>query len=230
MAKIHGDAKAFRAHRDLDQWVMKPSELLIDGPAKARLTIVLAHGAGAPMDSPFMNTIAKGLAEAGLRVARFEFPYMHARRETGRGGGPDREPILLQAWRDAITDQGGGSRVVIGGKSLGGRIASMVADAMEVRGLVCLGYPFHPPGQLERLRVKHLEAMRTPTLILQGTRDSFGRREEVEKYKLAKTIRVVWLPDGDHSFKPRASSGRTEAQNVDEAIARLVDFVAKLSL
>ena len=209
---------------------MKSSEWLIEGPAKAQLTIVLAHGAGAPMDSPFMNTIARGLTDAGHRVARFEFPYMHARRTTGKGGAPDREPILLAAWRDVITDLGGGSRVVIGGKSLGGRIASMVADEMEVRGLVCLGYPFHPPGQPERLRVKHLEAMRTPTLILQGSRDPFGRREEIEKYKLAKKIRVVWMEDGDHSFKPRVSSGRTEAQNLGAAIVDVVDFVEKLSL
>jgi predicted alpha/beta-hydrolase family hydrolase len=123
---------------------------------------------------------------------------------------------------------GGGSRVVIGGKSLGGRIASMVADEMEVRGLVCLGYPFHPPGQPERLRVKHLEAMRTPTLILQGARDSFGRREEIEKYKLSKAIRVVSMEDGDHSFKPRVSSGRTEAQNLAEAIGQVAAFVQDL--
>ena len=207
---------------------MNSTEMLIDGSTKSRVTIVLAHGAGAPMDSPFMNTIARGLADAGHRVARFEFPYMHARRTGGKGGAPDREPILLQAWRDVIMELGGGSRVVIGGKSMGGRIASMVADAMEVRGLVCLGYPFHPPGQPERLRVKHLEAMRTPTLILQGTRDTFGRREEIETYKLSKKIRVVWMDDGDHSFKPRKSSGRTEAQNLAEAIARVGSFVGTL--
>jgi predicted alpha/beta-hydrolase family hydrolase len=207
---------------------MNSSELLIEGPAKARLTIVLLHGAGAPMDSPYMNTIAQGLADAGLRVARFEFPYMRARRATGKGGAPDHEPVLLQSWRDVIGDLGGGSHVVIGGKSLGGRIASMVADEMAVRGLACLGYPFHPPGKPERLRVKHLEAMRTPTLILQGARDPFGRREEIENYKLSKSIRVVWMEDGDHSFKPRVSSGRTEAQNLGEAIVHVVDFVKAL--
>ena len=209
---------------------MNSSELLIEGPAKARLTIVLAHGAGGPMDSPFMNTIARGLADAGLRVVRFEFPYMRSRRAAGKVGAPDREPLLLQAWRDVIGDLGGGSHVVIGGKSLGGRIASMVADEMEVRGLVCLGYPFHPPGKPERLRVKHLEAMRTPTLILQGARDPFGRREEVEKYKLAKAIHFVWMKDGDHSFKPRVSSGRTEAQNLGEAITGMIAFVQPLIL
>ncbi|MGH7843003.1 MAG: alpha/beta fold hydrolase [Candidatus Binataceae bacterium] len=207
---------------------MAPSDFLIDGPVRARITVVLAHGAGAAKDSPFMNTIATGLAAAGLRVARFEFPYMQARRQSGKRGAPDREPVLLQSWRDAITGLGGGAHVVIGGKSLGGRIASMVADEMGVRGLVCLGYPFHPPGQPARTRVKHLEAMRTPTLILQGARDSFGRRDEVERYQLSPRIRVAWISDGDHSFKPRASSGRSERQNLDEAIAKVVEFVSEL--
>ena len=125
----------------------KAGKFLIGGPAEAKLAIVLAHGAGAPMDSPFMNAIATGLAAGGFRVVRFEFPYMRARREGGKRGAPDREPLLLQAWRDAINDLGVGTPPVIGGKSLGGRTASMVADEMGVRGLVCLGYPFHPPGK-----------------------------------------------------------------------------------
>jgi len=156
--------------------------LLFDGPESARDVVVLAHGAGAPMDSPFMNDFAAGLAELGLRVVRFEFPYMRARRETGRGGAPDREPVLRQAWHDVIEGQGGGARVVIGGKSLGGRMASLVADECGARGLVCLGYPFHPPGQPARLRTKHLAALRTPALILQGTRDPFGSPEDVGGY------------------------------------------------
>jgi uncharacterized protein len=204
---------------------MKLADFLFNDPPKARATIVLAHGAGAPMDSPFMNTIAEGLGDAGFRVARFEFPYMRERRLGGKRGAPDREPTLLAAWREAIDLLGGGAGLVIGGKSLGGRIASMVADEMEVRGLVCLGYPFHPPGQATRLRVKHLAAMRTPALILQGARDPFGRREEVLHYALSPQIRVVWLEDGDHSFKPRKKSGRTEAENLAAAIDAVRDFL-----
>lgn len=199
--------------------------ILIDGPAEAKLTIVLAHGAGAPMDSPFMNAMAAGLAQGQLRVVRFEFPYMRARREGGKRGAPDREPLLLQAWRDAITEVGGGGRLVIGGKSLGGRIASMVADEMEVRGLVCLGYPFHPPGKPVGPRLQHLLTIRTPTLILQGERDPFGKRSEVEKYQLSRQVQIAWIPDGDHSFKPRISSGRTDSQNLAEAIAIVRSFV-----
>jgi predicted alpha/beta-hydrolase family hydrolase len=208
---------------------MNRTNFLFEGPAKAPLTIVLAHGAGAPMDSPFMDTIARGLAAAGLRVARFEFPYMQARRQSGKRGAPDREPVLLQSWRDVVAELGGGARLIIGGKSMGGRIASMVADETDVRGLVCLGYPFHPPGKPVGTRVKHLEAIATPTLVLQGERDSFGRRDEVEKYKLSKQIRIAWLEDGDHSFKPRASSGRTQAQNLAEATAAMDRFVKALA-
>jgi predicted alpha/beta-hydrolase family hydrolase len=203
-------------------------EFLFDGPVRARPTIVLAHGAGAAMDSPFMNTIAVGLAREGLRVARFEFPYMRSRRDGGKGGAPDREPVLLEAWRGIIAKLGGGDRLIIGGKSMGGRIASMVADETQVRGLVCLGYPFHPPGKLQQLRVKHLEALRTPALFLQGMRDAFGAREEVVKYRLSPRIQFCWIEDGDHSFKPRARSGRTQEQNLAAAIAEVVKFERRL--
>lgn len=136
------------------------------------------------MDSPFLETIAKGITTAGFRVARFEFPYMRARREEGRKGPPDREPVLRESWHDAIrvlSEKNGPGCLVIGGKSMGGRIASMVADEAGVGGLVCLGYPFHPPGQPDKLRVTHLEDLRTPTLIVQGERDAFGTREEVAR-------------------------------------------------
>ena len=107
-------------------------------------------------------------------------------------------------------------------------MASLIADEAGVRGLACLGYPFHPPGQPERLRTAHLRDLRTPTLIVQGTRDPFGTPEDVQGYELSPAIEVVWLEDGDHSFKPRASSGRTEKQNVAEAVAAVVGFVGRL--
>ena len=205
------------------------TDLLFDGPEKAPLTVVLAHGAGAPMNTPFLNTVARGLAADGYRVARFEFPYMRARRDTGRkGGAPDREPILRNSWKDVVAQLNGGERLVIGGKSLGGRIASMVADEVGARGLVCLGYPFHPPGRPEKLRTAHLETLSTPALIVQGTRDAFGSREDVAGYRLSPAIRVVWLEDGDHSWKPRASSGRTEAQNMADALTAIRGFLAAL--
>jgi predicted alpha/beta-hydrolase family hydrolase len=200
-------------------------DFLFDGPKTADPILVLAHGAGAPMDSPFMRIVAEGVAASGIRVARFEFPYMHRRREGGRVGAPDPPRILMQTWLDAIEELGGGDRVVIGGKSLGGRVASMVADEAHVRGLVCLGYPFHPPGNAEKTRTRHLEELKTRTLILQGERDTFGLPAEVARYRLSRKIRIEWIPDGDHSFKPRKTSGHTEAENLQRAIALVSGFV-----
>ncbi len=208
---------------------MDPPEFLFDGPQDAPLTLVLAHGAGAPMRSAFLVAVARGVAAGGSRVVRFEFPYMRARRAGGARGAPDREPVLRESWLTTIESLGGGSRLVVGGKSLGGRIASMVADEAGVAGLVCLGYPFHPPGKPERLRTRHLEALATPALIVQGTRDPFGSREEVARYRLSPSIRIAWIEDGDHSFKPRASSGRTEAETLKEAVARVREFLKVLS-
>ena len=133
----------------------------------------------------------------------------------------------MQSFRDAIEETDGSSGLVIGGKSMGGRIASMVADDARVLGVVCLGYPFHPPGKPEKTRTKHLETLRTPTLILQGTRDSFGRPEEINAYKLSPVIGIEWIEDGDHSFKPRSRSGRTEADNVRAAIVLVAEFIAR---
>ena len=178
------------------------------------------------MDSVFMNRVAKGVAESGVRVVRFEFPYMQRRRESGKRGAPDPPQILMQSFRDAIDQLGGGKRVVIGGKSMGGRIASMVADDAAVLGLVCLGYPFHPPGQPDKTRTAHLENLRSPTLILQGARDTFGSPVDVARYRLSPAIRIEWIEDGDHSFKPRARSGRSEADNLREAIRMVTDFIA----
>ncbi len=112
---------------------------------------------------------------------------------------------------------------------MGGRIASMVADEAAVAGLVCLGYPFHPPGRPDKLRVAHLEKLQTPALIVQGERDAFGTRDEIARYSLSKRISVAFLPDGDHSFKPRASSGRTEGQNLAEAVALVTAFLEEPS-
>ncbi len=180
------------------------------------------------MDSSFMQRVAEGVAGSGVRVIRFEFPYMQRRRKTGKGGAPDPQPVLTRSYLDTILELGGGARLVVGGKSLGGRIASMVADEAAVLGLVCLGYPFHPPGKPEKTRTKHLENLRTPTLILQGTRDRFGSPEEIRGYNLSHAIRIEWLEDGDHSFKPRARSGRSEADNVRAAITLVTDFIAAL--
>ena len=199
-----------------------------NGPANANLTVILAHGAGAPMDTPFMTFFAEGLARAGYRVGRFEFPYMAARRQAGKTRPPDRAPVLIEAWKKTLVGHDP-TRLVIGGKSMGGRIASMIADEVGARGLVCLGYPFFGMGRKDKPRIAHLELLKTPTLICQGERDAMGNRATVETLKLAKKIRIAWLPDGDHDLKPRKASGRTHDQNLAAARDAVSDFLAKLA-
>ena len=204
---------------------------LADGPSDAAWRLILAHGAGAPMDSDFMNAIAENLAGRGIGVLRFEFPYMALRRTEGRRKPPDRAPILIEAWREAIRAaqvQYPSARLAIGGKSMGGRMATLLAAEPDcpdsVQAVVTLGYPFHPPGKPEKLRTEHLEGIRTPTLICQGTRDPFGTRDEVPDFPLSQTIRLEWLEDGDHGFKPRKASGRTEQQNWEQALNAIQAF------
>ena len=190
--------------------------------------LLLAHGAGAPMDSPFMNTIADTVAAAGIEVVRFEFEYMAKRREDGTRRGPDRAPKLIARFEEALSLVGPPAEVIIGGKSMGGRIASMIADEVGAAGVVCLGYPFHPPGKPEGLRTAHLETLKTPTLIVQGTRDRLGTEEEIATYALSPSIELAWMGDGDHSFKPRKKSGRTLEQNLEAAANAVVALIRRV--
>ncbi len=202
------------------------TDILWDTPAEYTSTLVLGHGAGAGMDSAAMNDAARVIASRGIRVARFEFAYMAGRR-VGVRKPPPRAETLVGEYRDALAQVATDGPVFIGGRSMGGRVASMLADeafvAGTVRGLVCLSYPFHPPGNPEQLRTAHLETLECPTLIVQGTRDEFGSRDEVSTYTLSPTISVFWLEDGDHGLRPRkAISGFTHAQH----LATMADVVA----
>jgi len=195
-------------------------EFLIDhGPKPAKATIMFAHGAGAPMDSPAMTAIAEVLAEQGLRVVRFEFSYMASRRTGGTRKPPPRAEKLTSEYLSAINELHIDGPLFIGGKSMGGRVASMIADeqfeADRVAGLLCVGYPFHPIGKPEKLRTEHLQELRIPTLICQGTRDQFGSMAEVREYQLSSAIQIRWFEDGDHDLKPRKRiSGFTHADHI----------------
>jgi predicted alpha/beta-hydrolase family hydrolase len=180
------------------------------------------------MHSPFLSFFARELAGSGYRVVRFEFPYMTSFRQTGKRKPPDRENVLRETWHQVV-EHLGRKQLVIGGKSMGGRIASLIADEVGVAGLICLGYPFHPVGQPEKLRVEHLRTVQTPTLIVQGDRDPFGSCEEVIHYHLPATIQIEWVADGDHSFMPRRKSGRTMEQNWQAALEAAERFLAKVS-
>jgi predicted alpha/beta-hydrolase family hydrolase len=205
---------------------------LIDGPTSAPATVLLAHGAGAPMDSPFLDTIATGLAAQGWRVVRFEFPYMARQREGASRGAPDRLPKLLDRFLEQVWLEAGCPPMVLAGKSLGGRVATVLLEEVAVSGApragLCFGYPFHPPGKPERLRTAHLQTLRLPTLIVQGERDPFGRREEVEGYGLAPSIRLAWIPEADHSLRPTRRSGLDEAAALALAVAHANAFLREL--
>lgn len=208
---------------------------LITGPENADQTLLFAHGAGAGMDSPFMERFAKGLADLGVRMVRFEFPYMQKARALGKKRPPDRAPKLLAHWAQVIADHGGVGQVFIGGKSMGGRMASIMAASLEqegtpVRGVVVTGYPFHAPAKLaaEDRRIEHfMDGYKTATLICQGARDTFGWWDEVVDYGLPDAIEFCWLDDGDHDFKPRHLSGKTMKENHETAIAAIGQWLEK---
>lgn len=211
-----------------------PVSFLFDGPEDARVTIMLAHGAGAPMDSASMNATAKAFAEAGIRVARFEFGYMATRRTQDGRKPPPRAESVMPEYVEAVDDLGPtNGPLLIGGKSMGGRVASMVADRLfdagRIAGLICLGYPFHPPAKPDQLRTRHLVGLKTPALIVQGTRDEFGVPGEVSGYDLSDKITVHWVEDGDHDLKPRKSvTGFGQAEALRQVAATVKDWAATL--
>lgn len=207
---------------------MTDSEFLLDAAQPSHATLVLAHGAGAPMDTPFMTTIAEQLAAAGVTVLRFEFPYMQRLRREARRLPPNPLRLLSAHFREVVATVGD-TPLFVGGKSLGGRVATHIADELGVAGVIALGYPFHPAKQPDKLRVEHLRTLRSPCLIVQGTRDALGSREDVASYALSASVRLHWLADGDHSFVPRKASGRTLSQNLEEAVAAIDAFTRRHS-
>ncbi|MEZ9041833.1 MULTISPECIES: alpha/beta family hydrolase [unclassified Vibrio] len=202
------------------------NNVIIDGEDNP-ITFIFAHGAGAGMEHEFMQSVAKGLAFKGIRVIRFNFPYMIKRAEDGKRRPPDRAPKLLEAYQDII-GQVDADKLVIGGKSMGGRMASHLSELDKVAAMACLGFPFHPPGKPEKYKGEHLAELAKPCLILQGERDTFGKREEFADFDLSDSIRVEFIPDGDHSFKPRKSSGYTEQQNIALTVEKLSAFIKEV--
>ena len=208
------------AYQGLEGW-------LFAAPAEPWATLLLAHGAGAGMDSEFLEQLVAQLLGEGLAVWRFEFPYMAARRTDGRRRPPNPQAQLLDSWRARVADARLRSTgpLVLAGKSMGGRMASLLADELQVDALVCLGYPFYAAGKPEKPRVAHLAELATPTLIVQGERDALGNREAVEAYTLAPGIEVSWLLSGDHDLKPLKASGFTHEQHLDAAADRIARWL-----
>jgi predicted alpha/beta-hydrolase family hydrolase len=204
---------------------------------RAGVTVVLGHGAGASQTSGFMRMFAKGLAARGLDVMTFNFVYM----EQGRSV-PDQMHKLEGCFRAVIetaleNKKLKNNRVVLGGKSMGGRIASQVmagedreAFADDVAGLVFLGYPLHPPGQPAKLRVEHLERIKKPMLFVQGTRDSLGTPDEIKPFvkNLRPAATIHEIEGGDHSFKAPKKSGLTPDQIFETSMDEIDRWIRSL--
>lgn len=210
-------------------------DFLESGPADAPFTFLMAHGAGAGMETAFLTQMSELLAARSIRVLRFEFNYMASRRSTGKKKPPPKAEALSGEYEAAVTaalEHSPGGRLVIGGKSMGGRVASLVAGHLfaqgRIAGLVCLGYPFHPPGMPEKTRTAHLVDLSCPSLMVQGERDPFGARSEVGGYALSQSIEIAWIGDGDHDFGPRGASGFTRKGNLAAAADATSTFLSKL--
>lgn len=206
-------------------------EIVFNGPEEGPL-FVFSHGAGAPLSSDFMHKVATGLADKGIRVARFNYNYMQQRVETGSRRPPERAPKLLAQFDELIKQLN--QPMVIGGKSMGGRMASLLAADVDfsqantlIKGVACVGYPFHPQGKPEKLRTEHLPNIQVPLLMVQGDRDKLGSREEVDNYGLPESINWCWLEDGDHDLKPRVKSGFKHDQHIETAIEQLHQFIVE---
>lgn len=213
-------------------------ELLTIGNADSKARLLLAHGAGAPMTSPFLETMAGLIAAEGVGVTRFEFGYMAGRRRGAPKRPPPKAERLMPEFIDAVgaveRELKPGERLFIGGKSMGGRVATMVADELyragRIGGVVVFGYPFHPPNQPQTWRKAHLTGLEAPTLIVQGERDPFGPRAEVEAQKLSGAIAFAWAHDGDHDLGPRGGQGTTRKENMKAAAGAAAAFILRLAL
>ena len=194
--------------------------------------LILGHGAGAGKEHAFMQDVAKALAAKGISIVLFNFPYMQTVNATGKRRPPDKA-VKLMSHFIALTESFSNDKetlnnlpVFVGGKSMGGRMATMVYEELSnVKGAIALGYPFHPPGRPEKTRTEHLLTASKPLLIVQGERETFGTKAEVEGYGLPSNIECVYLEDGDHSFKPRKASGKTQQVHIVKAAELTATFI-----
>ncbi|GAA5130657.1 alpha/beta fold hydrolase [Thalassotalea piscium] len=197
----------------------------------AKATIIFAHGAGADKSSDFLANVAEQLVSDGFNVLRFNFPYMDKRLEDGKRRPPDRMPKLVECLAQVIADVDKSLPLFLMGKSMGGRVAATIAKNSDdsIRGVICLGYPFHPQKQPDKLRLEPLQVIDKPVLIVQGDRDSLGSKDEIENYQLSNLCRLYFLPDGDHDLKPRVKSGYTHQQHLNSAIKQINRFIYEYS-
>jgi predicted alpha/beta-hydrolase family hydrolase len=196
------------------------------GPADADWTFVYAPGAGSNLRDPFGAFAATALAARSIAMVRFQFPYMEAGRR-----GPDRPPVLEATWRAVIEAvRPDAQRLVIGGRSMGGRIASqVVAQGVAADALALFAYPLHPPGKPDQLRAEHLAALRVPALFCSGTRDAFASPDELRAAARGVRGSKVHLVEGaDHGFAVPKASGRTRDQIWGDAVDGMCEWLGRL--
>jgi predicted alpha/beta-hydrolase family hydrolase len=194
-------------------------------PAGSKLPgVILGHGAGADMNSPFMTFFHQKLAGAGHPCMKFNFPYSQKKKKV-----PDPQPVLVAFFRKAIEAMPA-EDVVIGGKSMGGRISSYVADEDRVKGLIFLGYPLHPPGKIDQLRDEHLYSIRKPMFFVSGTRDPFAKKDLLDRtlQKIGKYASLYSVEGGGHSLEVPRKSGKNQQQILEAAAAAIVDWMKRL--
>jgi len=215
--------------------ITKIENYLINNSDNPIAQVVFAHGAGADMHHEFMVQVTALFIKANINVLRFNFPYMDKRIALGKRYPPDRMPKLLDCYKNVINDleainnKGKRLPIFIGGKSMGSRVAATLAGDDDIskliQGVFCLGYPFHPPKKIEKLRLEPLQNTHKPILVVQGERDTLGSQSEVIDYQTSDLCQYVFLKDGDHSLKPRVKSGFTHQQHMESAVLAVAQFI-----
>lgn len=212
----------------LNKPIIKP---LLSTVADAKALVIFAHGAGADMEHEYIEELTRLLNLHKLNVLRFNFPYMDKRKFDGKRRPPDRMPILVECYQSVLASVNTLLPIFIGGKSMGGRVAAIIASDKvlmadnQVKGVICLGYPFHPAKKLDKLRLTPLQETQLPTLILQGERDALGSKIEIESYEISPKCQVHYFNDGDHDLKPRVKSGFTLEQHRNSAVLKIKEFI-----
>ncbi len=197
----------------------------------AKALVIFAHGAGADMEHEYISEINRLLNNQKINVLRFNFPYMDKRKLDGKRRPPDKMPSLIACYQSVLASVNSSLPIFIGGKSMGGRVAATIAsdkDLMmdnQVKGVICLGYPFHPVKKLDKLRLTPLQETQLPVLILQGDRDALGCKNEIESYEISPKCQVHYFNDGDHDLKPRVKSGFTLEQHRNSAVFKMKEFI-----
>lgn len=204
---------------------------IINTVENAKAFVILAHGAGADMDHEYILELVRLLNKQQLNVLRFNFPFMDKRRLDGKRRPPDRMPALIACYHSVLAKVDSHLPIYLAGKSMGGRVAATLAsdkalmNINNVKGVICLGYPFHPVKKLDKLRLSPLQETQLPVLILQGERDALGSKDDIAEYKISSKCQLNFFTDGDHDLKPRVKSGYTLQQHKTLAVQKMSEFI-----